>query len=620
MAIPNRKITNAFTDSTAESGYVWLLPALVAGITVYLVYLKTHPYPAFGAGLFLLMAEQVSQHGYALPATIPHYASPIPFAYPPLMFYVVAAIRDLFGVNPLLISRVLPGLVTTLALVPCFLFVRELLGSARQAGLATFVVAVSPPILQWHLSAGGIVRAPAFLFLVTGLYTGLMLFKTRRVKWLVVSLALFSLTILTHPTYTVFFVLSYLCLFAGFSRTLEGLKDGAIVGCGGIALTFVWWGQILATHGTAVFSGAAGTHGGLAKNVPNVFGWVRPLLLPGGLEVASGTHSGDLISLGPWIVGLGTVGLLQLICGVMLAIGAVASFIVDEESQSKFAAIVSDHIEKIRKEHATLPVFSSLPYPRVLGFLLGWLLLSVTVISQHRFAYLIHSIFVAVLVYEFLLPTLSDITPPRIKRGHLEFVVLLVLGVACLSGGVLYAASELDTHGGSSSLPAFIDDNDAAAMTWAAENTEPTSQFLVMGDAAEWFPQSTDRAITTGPWGVEWKGPEAYDAQLSQFIDASTCTDAACVSHSIEQANVQPNYVYVPTDDYTVRGMETAPSNSLRASLIEADGYTLAYENEGVVIFRVTDDATTSTTHQQVESPAFAPRIPSDHPAGIKEH
>ncbi|MFC6731009.1 glycosyltransferase family 39 protein [Haladaptatus sp. DYSN1] len=607
MATDKRTFEIARPDSLDANGYVWLLPAVLAGSLVHLIYLGTHPYPAFGAGLFLLMAEQVSHHGYALPSAIPHYASSIPFAYPPLMFYVVAALRDLTGADPLFISRVLPGLVTTTALVPCYLFVRELLDSGRKAGLATFVVAVSPPILQWHISAGGIVRAPAFLFLVSGLYTGLMLFKTRRPKWLVASLGLFSLTILTHPTYTIFFVLSYLCLFAGFSRTISGLRDGAIVGVGGLVLTVPWWGQVLATHGTAVFSGAAGTHGGLAQKVPAVLSDVVSTLVPGGPAISRGTHSAELVSIQPWFGDLSVVGFLQLVGGVVLFVGAAASLVIaDEDTQSKLAAFVSAQVAATRGEFANLPVFGDGSHPRVTAFLLGWLFLTVTIVSQHRFAYLIHSILVAILVYEYLLPTLDDIAP-RPTRQQVEFGVLLVLAVSCLSVGGLYAASQLDSHGGSASLPAFIDDSDAAAMSWAAENTDPSARFLVMGDAAEWFPQSTDRAITTGPWGIEWKGSGAYSTQLAQFIDVSTCADAACVSQQVERAGVHPDYVYVPTDGYTVRGMETDPAPGLYASLVAAEDYTLVFENDGVAIFRVTDAASADSLAATQSPPLLGP-------------
>jgi len=78
---------------------LWLAPALVAATLIYVGYLLTHPYPAFGAGLFLQIATEIARHNYHLPATIPYYtASGIPFAYPPLGFYLVAVLHAVTGV------------------------------------------------------------------------------------------------------------------------------------------------------------------------------------------------------------------------------------------------------------------------------------------------------------------------------------------------------------------------------------------------------------------------------------------------------------------------------------------------------------------------------------------
>ncbi|MFB9809266.1 hypothetical protein ACFFQF_31125 [Haladaptatus pallidirubidus] len=126
---------------------------------------------------------------------------------------------------------------------------------------------MTPPVLQWHLSAGGIVRASAFLFAITGAYTGIKLFKTGQVKWLIPSTMLFGMTILTHPVYTVFFGTTYLVMFACYNKTPRGLIHGALVAGGGILLASPWWLQIIATHGTDIFTAASGTHSGLGGGV-----------------------------------------------------------------------------------------------------------------------------------------------------------------------------------------------------------------------------------------------------------------------------------------------------------------------------------------------------------------
>jgi hypothetical protein len=549
-----------------SSDIVYLLPAICAALYVEYVYLQTHAYPAFGAGLFLLMAEQISQHGYGLPATIPLYAEPVPFAYPPLMFYVVAVIRDLTGVAPLTISRFLPGVVTTAYLVPFYLFVRELLRSSREAGLATFVLALSPSVLEWHISAGGVVRAPAMLFVISGLFAGLMLFRTRRRRWLAASVVLFTLTLLTHPTYTVFFGLSYLWMYLALDRTAYGLAAGATVAVGGVVLSSPWWGQVLATHGLDVFAGAAGTHGGIGAQVgaaessgsaTEAAGVFSPVLL---VEFVSGVVS----DVRPWLAHLDALQTALFGGWFVCLVGATVSATVWDEYRP------SD----------------------VTTFLLGWFALSAVVFDQHRFAFLVGTIAGAVAVYEYVLPLAGRTLWPKVGRRHLEVGMLLVVAVGCLSVGGLFAGSALDSHGGSASLPAFIDDDDVEAMAWAEENTAESADFLVLGDAAEWFPQYTDRSIVVGPWGMEWRGHDVYRTQLGQFVELSDCDSGLCLTEGIDEAGIAPDYVYVPKDEYTVRGIEHQMPSEVRTELGHAEDYTLVYENDGVMIFERQTDAT----------------------------
>jgi hypothetical protein len=545
-----------------SSDIVYLLPALCAGLYVQYVYLQTHAYPAFGAGLFLLMAEQIGQHGYGLPATIPLYAEPVPFAYPPLLFYVVAVVRDLTGVAPLTVSRFLPGIVTTAYLVPFYLFGRALLGSSREAGLATFVLALSPSVLEWHISAGGIVRAPATLFVISGLFAGLMLFRTRRRRWLAASTVLFALTLLTHPTYTVFFGLSYLWMYLALDRTPYGLAAGATVAVGGVVLAAPWWGQVIATHGLDVFTGAAGTHGGIGAQ----FGASGSAGSTGATADAGSVVSPALVvaavseivsDVEPWVTGLDALQSALFGGWFVCLVGATVSATVwDEYRPSK-----------------------------VTTFLLGWFVLSAAVFDQHRFAFLVGTVVGAVAVYEYVLPLASRVLWPRVRGRHLEVGMLLVVAVGCLTVGGLFAGSHLDTHAGSASLPAFIDDEDVEAMAWAETNTEESAEFVVIGDAAEWFPLYADRSIEVGPWGMEWRGHDVYREQLQNYVEVSSCDSGSCLSAELDEAGLAPDYLYVPKGDYTVRGIEREMPAEVQTELTSEVDYTLVYENDGVMIF-----------------------------------
>ena len=113
---------------------LWLITALLAGSIVTASYYLSNPYPSYATALFPHMAEVLIENGYRRPETVPFYTEGgIPFAYPPLMFYVMAVLIDL-GIDPYQLIRLLPGIAITLALIPYFYLAREFL-SVREGAL-----------------------------------------------------------------------------------------------------------------------------------------------------------------------------------------------------------------------------------------------------------------------------------------------------------------------------------------------------------------------------------------------------------------------------------------------------------------------------------------------------
>ncbi|USZ69789.1 glycosyltransferase family 39 protein (plasmid) [Halorussus salilacus] len=499
---------------------LWLAPAVLSTLCVFYFYLDSHPYPSFGSGLYMLISERIIEAGYALPETIPYYTDEgVPFAYPPLMFYVVAVIRDVTGLGPIAISRYLPGVVTVAYLVPTYLLARDLLASRPQAAVASLVVAVSPPVLRWHISAGGVVRAPAFLLAVTGIYAGLRLYRDRDSRWVVPSLVLFGLTVLTHPMYTVFFALSYFLLYLQFDRTRWGLTRGMVAGFGGILLAAPWWTQVMAIHGVDVFTGAAGTHGGIGGGVPALAEVTR-------IDFTS----------------------LEVVWQLLPVVGIVYLF---------------------RLGRYFLPV---------------WLVAVTLALGKPRFSVFVGAFVVAVFLLEGVWEWLN-LDEWSVSRRRLVTVALVGLATVGVAGGAMYASGAMNAHAGSPSQPQFIDREDVAAMNWVERNTASDATFVVQGDAAEWFPQQTRRTMLVGPWGVEWKGSDAYTRQLELYEAVSECNSAQCMSATLAEENVRPDYIYLPKGRFTVRGMEYQRTSQLAMSMHVSPEYQTVYENEGVIVF-----------------------------------
>ncbi|WP_416841711.1 ArnT family glycosyltransferase [Haloferax sp. DFSO52] len=511
-----------------RDSHIWFVFALVAGVVVSTVYLLTHQYPAYGAGLYLEIATQIRAHDYALPATVPYYTDGIPLAYPPLQFVVVAVLTDL-GISGMAVSRYLPALVTVLYLVPYYGIASRLLRTRRQAGVATLIFAITPPVLQWHLSAGGIVRASAFFLALCGVYAGTRLFVDRHWRWTSFGAVCFALTILSHPVYTVFFGVSWLVLYAAFDRSVRGLLSGALVAISGVVMSAPWWWKVASRHGWQVFTRAAGSHSGLAGGVGRLLDqFVYPF--------------------DPTIV----------------TIFFVASFVA--------AGVL------VARKQYFLPV---------------WLVVLAYTLGKERFQFVPGAMMIATVLFGVVIPRVSDELSGKLDARQSMAVVATVVIVLGTAIGGFYAGSALGAaHHGSPSLPPFMDDDDREAMQWAEANTGPNATFVVLSDAAEWFPYYTNRSILVGPWGAEWESPEQYYDQLSAFKNGSSCENASCVSKSMASVGATPDYLYVPKGNYTIRGVEAENGTAqLHASLEESPGYVRIYQNEGVVVYRVTSAA-----------------------------
>jgi len=513
-------------SSAVEPGRLRHALPLAAASLVYVAYLVAHPYPAYGAGLFLETAAQIAANGYGLPPRIPGYtAGGIPFAYPPLAFYVLAVLVDGVGVDPIAVARFLPGLLVIAYLLPYYGIASELTASPREATLATLLFATAPAVLKWHVSAGGVVRALAFLFALASVYAGVRLFRTHAPRWLAIGAVTFALVVLTHPTYTVFVVVSYLVVYAALDRSLRGFAAGAVVGFGGLALSAPWVLHVAAVHGIDIFLAAAGTHGGL---------------------------------------GAGPVAFLAQLTYPI------------------------DHVTVHWPFYALVYLGAAYSVWKRRWFLPAWLLVAAFVVGKNRFLFVPGAIVAATFVLDAVVPAVEEHVSTQSVRRAVPAIVVGAVVLAAVAGGTLYAASAVaGIRGTGTAQPQFVAAEDHRAAAWVAENTHPDATFVVIGDVAEWFPYLSDRTLLVGPWGVEWQSTSGYYAQFARYGSISACPDAACIARSLDRADVRPDYVYVPKWHYTVFDAPHVQDPSMVASLEASDRFRVVFENDGVVIAAV---------------------------------
>ncbi len=248
--------------------YLPLIAIVAIAFLIGLTSAARYHFPIAAGGLFLDAAQRISANDYRLPATLPHYTEGgVPFAYPPLMLYVLAMLHDISGISLLNLERVLPVLYTPVYLIPFYFLAKDFLKERNTALFATFIMAVSPSAFFYHFDAGGVVRSSGFAFLVFGLFATHRMFETGETRWVVASSISFALTLLTHVGYAAMFGASYVVFYAFLDRSWEGLLKAALAIGAAVVIASPWWIAVVNDHGIEPFRAALLTHRSAAGTV-----------------------------------------------------------------------------------------------------------------------------------------------------------------------------------------------------------------------------------------------------------------------------------------------------------------------------------------------------------------
>ncbi len=249
------RVLQSITTPSIDSGA--LILALVLGTLLRLGPALGATMPLNDGGLFFLMAQELMQAHFRLPAFTSYNGAHIPFTYPPFGLYL-AAVLARYGTWSLLdIVRVVPALFSVATIPAFFLLCRVLLRSRTECGIAVVAFAVLPTSWEWYLRGGGITRAPGFFFALVALVALAHLVQQRSWRWLLVAMLCSSFTLLSHPNAALFLGSSSLLVAFVHGRTRRAWGDMAVVACGGILLAAPWWFTVLARHGVAPFVAAS---------------------------------------------------------------------------------------------------------------------------------------------------------------------------------------------------------------------------------------------------------------------------------------------------------------------------------------------------------------------------
>ncbi len=480
-------------------------------------------FPIKDGGLFFAFIDQLQQNHFSLANTISYNGLTIPFAYPPLSFYLSAIISSLTNLSPIIIIKILPALFSILTIAAFYLLASTILETERQVCFAVISFALLPTAVDFMIVGGGLPRSMGYLFAILALQQIWLLFTHANRRHLVWSILWVGLTFLCHPVVTKFLVYSIVITFLYKDRTMKGVYRLLVVAIGVLIWTSPWWLLVVSHHGISPFINAL-------RAAPQ-----------------------------PWISYLAAFLFMQTnepylhIQGLLALIGLFVCLNVHKYWLPVWLGVV------FILEPRLVASYSIIPTALLVSIGLDFLLFSFSaLISTNR-----------------LSPSPTSSSHPSTKSitPIAKIMVGFLLIYAILSAFIATPRQSL-SHG------------DREAMAWIKNNLPAGSPFLVISGitgagedyVAEWFPILTGSVSLSTPQGMEWL-PGGRFTQLWQShdsLEACLSKDTACLEAWGKDNAVQYHYVYLDKSSGKYEMLFTS---------LKITNYHNVFENSNVAIF-----------------------------------
>ncbi len=465
---------------------IFLLALLFGGL-VRLAPVIISDFPINDGGMFYTMIQELFANGFRLPATTSYNLSSIPYFYPPLGFYLVAALHFVTRLPEITLLRWLPACINIASIPMFYKMATCVFKRPEPAALASAFYALLPGSYSWFIMGGGLSRSLGGFFLLFSVYALLKLFELKNLKYLLLTAMACSMAILSHPEVALhtaaICALTWLLIGRSWGNSL---RAAAVAGITAI-LTSVWWIPLLIQHGvqpilSAFHSGYYGT--------PILLAWLR-----------------DFLALATYIP----------IVTVLRLMGAYAA--IRQKNYFLIAWMVLPYLTEPRSAAA----ISLYPFALMAG--LGW----------EELIKLIRTLFKK---REKWAAALANIQTPQ--ASLLLLVGMFYLFVEC----AFYSFTIAKTVLPDSARQAFIwvEANTPADSKFLVL----TGNQEVMVDAVqEWFPSLTYRHSISTLQGLEWTLADQFNPRVSQLSRVQACRTMACVEEWTQGGQFKYTYLMV---------------------------------------------------------------------------
>jgi len=438
-------------------------------LVVRLPYFFTSDFVLNDGALFVQMAEAIRQNHYALPEAVRYNQINLPFAYPPLAFYLVAFLTDAFRLDILEVVRYLPFVFNLLCVGIFILLAARLIQNKVILLYTSLFFPLIPRSYEWLIMGGGVTRSVGFFFALLAMYQSTRLLKRDLPSFGYSSLFL-SMAALSHLEWGITAMVTVLLLILSREFNQRGLLLSLALGAVVLVATSPWWITILRWHGLEPFMAASKTS---QWNLANLLLFFK--IFDDGLGLP--------LSL------LAIIGWFSCVAkrNWFLPLWLIVIFVTTPRHGPTAAAMPLAILAAVGLVQFLMP-FLLRTTPSTMGWLTGG------VGSSH------------------------SRQPRSLRQQRLHSLIFPGVAVLCL---LILTRTVYATR---TPLVALTD-SERAAMSWIKKNTPAASKFIVLSSsasweddrAAEWFPVLSDRKSLTTAQGLEWLPGQVFHTKVEQI-------------------------------------------------------------------------------------------------------
>ncbi|HSB02663.1 MAG TPA: glycosyltransferase family 39 protein [Anaerolineales bacterium] len=496
-------------------------------------------FPINDGGMFAAMVDDLKTSHYLLPAFTTYNHLNIPYAYPPLGFYLGRLAADLFGLSAVQVLRWVPAFFASLSIPAFYLLAMRLLKNKYYAVVSTLFFALMPRALSWFVMGGGLTRSPGQFFMLLTLATVIRLYEENRRSDIFLAGILGGLAVLSHPEAAIHTFVSAIFLWLMLSRKKTAFLNSIFVGVIVLIVTAPWWATVLHYHG------------------------IGPLI--------NGAQTGQKF----------------------LAVFNLLFFVFTEEPYATVIAVlglVGIGACLIRREYL-LPLWMAIPF-----FVEGRSAAGPAAIPLAMLAAvgLVDVVWAAMQAWTGKTHEASAGSdrndpeqPEHLPSAERNIMIYLLLYL-------LFSTYEF----GAQLSSATLYPPDREAMSWVRENTPDDARFLVLTGTSsvscdsvlEWFPALTGRQSLYTVQGTEWTQGKNFNEYVKSTYAVQECLsagDGACLDAAVDRS--QYDYIYLSK---VLRVNNCRPVNMQRTfpyflEKMRADArFAIVYETDGAVIYK----------------------------------